>query len=238
MKHALLAGLAVMVIGLTVPQAQANSFTLTLTQQGSSVIASGSGAIDLTGLTLDYPSTAVSCPTAALLAPSDGASAAGGANYTGAYSLHGCSPTLDVFADGYSGPATGPATFGTGTFAFADPFTYAGDSNSGDYVGFYPRICLLASCSSSDLANLLYVPQGYVSDSPLSNSATWSNTSFTSIGITPGVYTWSWGTGADQRYTLDAMTPATSTVPESSSLSLLLGGLLAMGLVLLRRKQT
>ena len=43
----------------------------------------------------------------------------------------------------------------------------------------------------------LLVPQGYVSGNPLSGTATYDNATFASLGITPGTYTWTWGTGVD-----------------------------------------
>ena len=41
------------------------------------------------------------------------------------------------------------------------------------------------------------VPQGYISGDPLRNTTSWINATYASLGMTPGVYTWSWGSGAD-----------------------------------------
>jgi hypothetical protein len=46
------------------------------------------------------------------------------------------------------------------------------------------------------------VPQGYISNSPLSDGATWDKATFNSLGVTPGTYKWSWGKGANQNFTL------------------------------------
>jgi hypothetical protein len=94
---------------------------------------------------------------------------------------------------------SGPSSFGSGGRTEAS-------GSSGDLVGV-------------DLSffgqNALFVPQDYVSGSPLSDTAAYNNQTFTSIGATPGVYEWTWGTGANQNFTLDiSVTPA---VPEPST---------------------
>ena len=43
----------------------------------------------------------------------------------------------------------------------------------------------------------LYVPSGYVSNTNISGTATYANTTIASAGLTPGTYTWSWGSGAN-----------------------------------------
>ena len=49
----------------------------------------------------------------------------------------------------------------------------------------------------------LALPQGYVSGSALSNSMTFNSATFASLGLTPGTYVWSWGTGLpNQNFTL------------------------------------
>jgi hypothetical protein len=57
------------------------------------------------------------------------------------------------------------------------------------------------------------VPQGYASDSPLSDTATYLSQTFSSLGVTPGRYEWTWGTGANQSFTLVIGT----AVPEPST---------------------
>jgi hypothetical protein len=61
--------------------------------------------------------------------------------------------------------------------------------------------------------SILLVPQGYVSDTALSDSATYDNVSFASLGVTPGTYTWGWGPAADQHFTLDIVSPAAVPTP-------------------------
>ena len=77
------------------------------------------------------------------------------------------------------------------------------------------------------------LPVGYLSNDPLSSSATWTAATFASLGLTPGTYEWTWGTGMDaDSFTLQ-IGPA--GVPDTgSTLSLL--SFASLGLVALRRK--
>ena len=58
-----------------------------------------------------------------------------------------------------------------------------------------------------ECVRVLIVPRGYVSGTFLSNSATWSGKTFATLGVTPGTYVWTWGTGANQNFTLQIKTP-------------------------------
>jgi hypothetical protein len=44
---------------------------------------------------------------------------------------------------------------------------------------------------------LLIVPSGYISNSIISGTATYPNTTIAGMNLTPGVYTWSWGSGGN-----------------------------------------
>ena len=47
------------------------------------------------------------------------------------------------------------------------------------------------------------MPQGYISGAALSDSMTFNNATFASLGVTPGTYVWTWGTGLpNQNFTL------------------------------------
>ena len=59
---------------------------------------------------------------------------------------------------------------------------------------------------------MMDLPAGYQSGQPLSDSATYLNKTFASLGVTPGVYEWSWGPGAQQNFTLDI-----ESVPEPAT---------------------
>ncbi|MBV9008588.1 MAG: VPDSG-CTERM sorting domain-containing protein [Verrucomicrobia bacterium] len=170
--------------------AQAN-YIVTLQQVGPNVAATGSGAIDLTGLSLSQSSA-----TKAGLDPHSGTITTGPATFT----------PFDL----YQGPITGPGSFGSGLGILAS-------SGSGDIAGL-------------TLASRITVPQGYVSGTVLSDSSIYNNATFASLGLTPGTYEWSWGTGANQNFTLQI---GTSRVPDSGSTLVLLGASL-LGLFLLR----
>jgi FG-GAP-like repeat len=53
---------------------------------------------------------------------------------------------------------------------------------------------------------VLRVP-GYVSGTALSGSLTYGGASLATLGVTPGTYVWTWGTGANQNFTLQIKTP-------------------------------
>jgi hypothetical protein len=71
----------------------------------------------------------------------------------------------------------------------------------------------------------LVLPIGYVSDTLIGNSGTYSNQSFATLGLTPGTYQWTWGSGAHaDSYTVEI-------VPEPGAFWLLFGGIVALGVV-------
>ena len=111
--------------------------------------------------------------------------------------------------DEYTG-ITGPASFG-----WQRGPTVA-SSGSGDTVG------IIGS------ENSLAVPAGYVSGGALADTSTYDNRTLSSLGATPGVYVYTFGSGrtADS-FTVDI---AAAPVPEPAS-ALLLG--LPLGLVML-----
>ncbi len=90
---------------------------------------------------------------------------------------------------------TGPTNFGSGG-------TTPANLGSGDKVAL----------SNQPGSAFMTVPAGYVSGAPLLSSDTYSGQTFASLGVTPGTYVWSWGTGANQNFTLRI-----GAVPESGS---------------------
>jgi hypothetical protein len=123
-------------------------------------------------------------------------------------------PTSLPSDDTYAG-FTGPTSFGSGGFTVAS-------SGSGDLVFLLGTPGLVGE-------PILSVPAGYVSGNPLSDTATYDNATFASLGATPGTYMWTWGTGADaDSFTLQ-IEPA--AVPEPSTIALLA---LPLGLVIWR----
>ena len=161
---------------LSVRPAQAG-YVVTLQQVGPDVVATGSGAINLHGLTFFQSSslnpairpTAFLHPVASI--------------YTG--------PTSSS-VDSYGG-LTGPTRFGS------SGLETSASSGSGDMVG-------ISSIDSPELGGVfvsLSVPTGYVSGTALSDSATYSGTTLADLGVTSGTYVWTWGTTANQNFTLE-----------------------------------
>jgi hypothetical protein len=172
---------AATLIGLSAPPGQA-AYIVHLTQEGSDVVATGSGTIDLAGLSVAGPG--VLSQNGEIL-PSAGDIATGPADVP-------LTP-LDVYT-GF----TGPTSFGDGGDTDAD-------SGSGDTVG-------LAKSSFSFGVPVLFVPKGYISGSVLSDTSTYDGASFASLGATPGTYKWAWGSGADaDSFTLKIGVPEPST---------------------------
>ena len=108
---------------------------------------------------------------------------------------------------------TGPTNFGRGNF-------FVADTGSGDPSGI----------GGGD--GSIWVPAGYVSGDPLTNSMTFNNATFASLGVTPGTFVWTWGTGANQNFTLII---GGAGVPDGGSTISLLGFAL-LGLAALRRR--
>ena len=160
-------------------------------------MATGSGAINLTGLTFVESLTTF---------VTNGVTAASGSIGTGPSGV-----TLNI--DRYTG-FTGPTSFGSGAGAAANP-------GSGDYVAI------------AGFTGLLVLPHGYVSGAALSDSMTFNHATIHSLGVIPGTYTWTWGTGLpNQNFTLQI---GRATVPDAGSTVSLLGCAL-LGLAALRRR--
>jgi hypothetical protein len=85
------------------------------------------------------------------------------------------------YFDQYGGILTNPTNFGSGS-------GLGSDTSSGDIVG---------AVYNGAPPHLLIVPVGYTSGSYLSSSQTFNNKSFSSLGLTPGTYSYTWGTGSN-----------------------------------------
>jgi hypothetical protein len=71
-----------------------------------------------------------------------------------------------------------------------------------------------------------------MSGAKLSNTMTFTGETFTMLGVKPGTYTYTWGTGANA----DSLIVEIGAVPEPASLTLLAVGLAGLGMVVHRRR--
>jgi hypothetical protein len=110
--------------------------------------------------------------------------------------------------DDYTG-FTGPSSIGPG-----GPFPAS--SGTGPLVGIIDAFSV----------HFVVTPLGYISGTSITSSATWDNATISSLGLTPGTYEWTWGSGATAD---DLKVVIPSAVPEPASLTLL--GLGAAGLL-------
>ena len=103
----------------------------------------------------------------------------------------GVNGTGGVLADGYAADTIqGPGPLGSGPHRWA--------SSGSKVVGISP--------------NYLVVPKGYVSSSDIpAASLTFSGQTAATLGVTPGVYVWTWGNGPAQKFTLNLFAQPPST---------------------------
>jgi hypothetical protein len=169
-----------LVVGGTLA-ANADPYVVTFEQIGLNVVATGSGNIDLTGLTL---STTIHPILAAGVNPPEAV-------------VNLSSGTSDLYTGTFSGPpggVLGPG-FGPGT-GIPGPLFEPATSSTGNLVFF------------SLTFSSVHVFEGYVSDASLGTSTdTWDNATFTSLGLTSGNYEWTWGTLPDQSFTIEVGAP-------------------------------
>jgi hypothetical protein len=180
-------------------------FIATFKQNGANVVATGSGTIDLTGLFLFGHTNEL-----------PGVHAELGYAWLGDWPSGGANPGQSVYVG--SGAISGPKSFGVGGLFDASAAT-------GDLIGVLGTTVVGAA---------LVLPSGYVSDARLSNSTTWNNTTISDMGLTPGTYAWTWGSGP----TADSFVVKIDAVPEpSSSILLVLStGAIGIGASIRRRR--
>ena len=114
--------------------------------------------------------------------------------------------------DGY-GPAaniSGPSSYGTSG--------QANITSTGPVFGFNMY--------------LVWVPHGYSSNSPINGTGTVFGHTIDSLGIFPGVHTWTLASGD----TIELSANSTTPVPEPATLALLSIGLIGVGGYVLRRR--
>jgi hypothetical protein len=118
---------------------------------------------------------------------------------------------------GYFQPPSfsGPTRIGPGV-------NHGASTGSGDWVGiwFYTAGVL--------------VPAGYVSGQSLSGTGTYSSTTIAALGMTPGTYTWTWGSGGNADslvLTIESPAPTAQAVPSLSEWAQFLLGLMVISML-------
>ena len=167
------------------------AYIVTFAQDGSNVVATGSGSLDLGAL-----------------------SPLGPATHTDNVDINASGPSFGEFTGASNAPATGYSGLSAAPWTLATfPFTGTGGTTASSGVG--ENVGILAQGDTTTL----YVPSGYTSGQ-LPNSATWDNTTLSALGLaTPGSYTWTWGSGATaDSYTVQV---GAAAVPEPATLALL-----------------
>jgi hypothetical protein len=180
------ATLAIALMWLLVVRPVQASYIVTLEQVGSNVVATGSGTIDSSQWNVLISS--FSAPGAHI-------------------------DPMDVSGTIIS---TGPTTTGDATlyetlaqltkpkppfFGFGSGGTTNASSGSGDRVGIQGDFNI-------------FLPKGYVSGTALSDTATYDNATFASLGINRGTYQWTWDIGTPHQ---DTFTLQVGPVPDTGS---------------------
>jgi hypothetical protein len=108
-------------------------------------------------------------------------------------------------AHAYTG-FTGPAAIGGGTTI------EQANTTSGDPV---------ALNNGFNGLHAIFVPSGYISGSQLMDSMTFDNTTISGLGLTPGTYTYTWGSAANGTADFLTIQISPAATPEPASLTLL-----------------
>lgn len=151
------------------------AYTITMTESGGNVVATGGGSLNIADLTLAGAGNAL-----AFVQPNSAAVYVGPSSLTASTSLSA---------------VTGPSSVGTGATLVQ------ADSGGGDIVGID--------------GNQVVVPTGYVSGNALSSNSSWTGTTFAGLGLTPGTYTWTWGSGPNADSFVLQIGPTPASTPQS-----------------------
>jgi hypothetical protein len=187
------------------------AYVVTFDEVGSAVVERGYGALDLTDLRPAGDAPISSTPHVA--------------------------PFVAIYASGARG-ALEEEFVGGGGPGFSD---ITGPSNWG------PGTPTRASLSRGDgltfegAAMSIFVPEGYASGTFLQETSTYFDASFASLGLTPGTYVYSWGSGVHaDTFAVEVGSSGpisiTGSAPEPSTWAMMLIGFAGLSYAAVRRK--
>ena len=87
-----------------------------------------------------------------------------------------------------------------------------GNNSSNFFLGSYATTDYISLANLSTSTGQIRVPSSYVSGAPISNSMTFTSTSFFLMGLNTGTYVYNWGSGANA----DSVTVYVGVTPPSS----------------------
>lgn len=120
------------------------------------------------------------------------------ASYTGSVNLSGLTPSGSIALAGALVPSNGVISWGGAVGAGLQTDVYSGLTTQSFGPGSTAIFQALASGSAFGVqSDKLYVPSGYTSGATISGSTQYTGQTFSSLGLTPGTYTWSWGSGSN-----------------------------------------
>jgi hypothetical protein len=173
-------------------------FVVTATEEYGNVVFSGSGSFNVDGLSFRP-------------GPVGSGLASGIWAREGLISFNGTLPIRGVqLLDVYRGEISGPDSFGTGGLVFP------ADVRGGDWHYLWAG------------GDTIILPVGYTSGTELSGVMEFHSQTFETLGMTPGEYVWTWGSGGNHgSYTLRV--GESYAIPEPSSIALLWPIAVALG---------
>ena len=125
----------------------------------------------------------------------------------------------------------GDLTFGPGTSSGADfwiGITGPSAWGSGGHISATTTTTTIIDINGSEESSpFLALPTGYTSGAHLSGTDTWTGQSISSLGLTPGTYAYTWGSGASADFFTVIVAAESTAVPEPTTLWLAVIGCVA-----------
>lgn len=163
--HTLLACAALLQAAL--PTAAQAGLIFTMQESGSDVVVTGSGSVDLTGLTLLGSTSSLA--------------------FISTHATWGSALSI--------GPVASEPVYSYGGLVSSDPDFGSSSLWTPASTGSGDKISLIVN-ELTFLGPALHLPSAYVSGAALAATSTWLGASFASLNLNPGTYTWTWGSGS------------------------------------------